>query len=69
MNAKRINLTLNEKFFEALQKKAEERAMNPTEYIYETLRQRVFSLPIKKTGAGRPKKVDDQFLTYFTRDR
>lgn len=69
MQNKKINLTVNPALYDAMMKKANERAMSAQEYILDSVRDRVFAPPVKKSHAGRPKKVDDKFLQYFTRDR
>ncbi|RJQ21712.1 hypothetical protein C4580_02030 [Candidatus Woesearchaeota archaeon] len=69
MTNKKVLLTLAPELHERITQKARERAQTIQEYIYETLRQRVFAPPQPKSKAGRPKKVDDKFIQYFTRDR
>ena len=69
MKNKKLLLTLSPKFSDALIQKADERMMTAQEYIYETLRARLFVPPAKKSRAGRPKKVDDPFIEMFSRAR
>ena len=69
MKNKRVNLTLNPDFYSQIENKASERAQTIPEYIYETLRGRVYAPAAKKSRAGRPKKVDDPFIEHFTRSR
>jgi len=69
MQTKKVLLTINTKFFDHISVKADERSMSIQEYIYDTLRDRVYAtpaLPTKKSNAGRPKKVDDPFIQHFT---
>ncbi|RJQ19054.1 hypothetical protein C4580_05750 [Candidatus Woesearchaeota archaeon] len=69
MKNKQLKLTINPKLLDAIIQKSDERAQSPQEYIIETVRSRVFAPPQPKSKAGRPKKVDDKFIQYFTRDR
>lgn len=69
MQNKKINLTVNPQLYSALMKKAAERAMSAQEYILDSVRDRVFAPPAKKSNAGRPKSSDDKFLDMFSRKR
>ncbi|MBI4146275.1 hypothetical protein HY489_02975 [Candidatus Woesearchaeota archaeon] len=67
MESKKVLLTLNKGLYELLKQKADQNYMSVQELIYDVLRRNV--LPTKKTGAGRPKKVEDQYIEYFSRKR
>ncbi len=69
MQNKKINLTVNPALYDALMKKAAERAMSAQEYILDSVRDRVFAPPAKKSNAGRPKKSGDLYTDMFTRSR
>ncbi|MBS3147961.1 hypothetical protein J4219_03700 [Candidatus Woesearchaeota archaeon] len=69
MKNKKILLTLNPDFYSQIESKANERLQTMQDYIYETLRGRVYAPPVKKSRAGRPKKVDDPFIEHFSRAR
>ena len=66
---KKVTLTLNPKLHALLAQKANEKLMSVQEYIYDALRNKLFTPPLKKTGAGRPRKSDDPYLDYFSRNR
>lgn len=69
MQNKKINLTINPVLYDVLMKKAGERAMSAQEYILDSVRDRVFAPPPKKSNAGRPRKSDDPYLDMFSRKR
>lgn len=69
MRNKKINLTVNPVLYDAMMKKAAERAMSAQEYILDSVRDKVFAPPPKKSNAGRPRKNDDAFLDMFSRKR
>ena len=69
---KHIHLTMADGLYEALEKKRSEFGyMTVQEYINAIVRDRVLIQPgtAKKGRAGRPKKVEDPYLEYFSRKR
>lgn len=70
MQSKRILLSIHPQLFETLKAKAEKNSMTVQEAIIDAIRQTTApAAPAKKSNAGRPKKVDDKFLEYFSRER
>jgi len=70
MAGKRVLLTLNKKVHEFLKKKAEDNYMSIQELISGVLRKSVLaSQPRKRGKVGRPPKIDDKFLEYFSRKK
>ncbi len=71
MEGKKILLTLNPEMYAFLEEKAKGSLMTMQELITDTLRKVILASqkPIKKTKAGRPPKVDEPFLEYFSRKR
>ncbi len=71
MSGKRILLTLNAEMHAALEEKAKCSMMTMQEFITDTLRRLVLAAqkPAKKSRAGRPMKVDEPFLEYFSRKK
>ena len=69
---KRIMLTMADELYDALEKKrAEFGYMTVQEIINDIVRRKILIQPAetKKSRAGRPLKVDDPFLEYFSRKR
>lgn len=68
---KHIMLTLNPEMFAIVEQKAKAKIMSVQEFIIDTLRTNILqtSEPHKKSKAGRPHKIDDQFIEYFSRKR
>lgn len=69
MAGKKILLTLNPEMYAVLEEKAKSNLMTMQELITDTLRKAILSSqqPTKKGKAGRPPKVDEPFLEYFSR--
>ena len=66
-----IHLTMADPLYEALERKRTESGyMTVQEYINEIVRQKVLAKPIenKKGKVGRPKKADDPYLDYFSKN-
>ncbi len=71
MEGKKILLTLNPEMYSVLEEKAKSNLMTMQELITDTLRKAILlsQQPVKKGKAGRPPKVDEPFLEYFSRKR
>ena len=71
MVGKKILLTLNPEMYAYLEQKAKASLMTMHELITDTLRKVILASqqPAGKSKAGRPKKVDEPFLEYFSRKR
>jgi len=67
---KRIMLTMAEELFKALEDKRKEQGyMTVQEIINDIVRKSLFAPAAKKSKAGRPMKIDDPYLEYFSRKR
>ena len=69
MAGKKILLTLNHEMYAVLEKKAKSSLMTMQELITDTLRRSILANPEKKSRAGRPPKVDEPFIEYFSRKK
>ena len=72
MAGKKILLTLNPEMYAYLEEKSKSSMMTMQELITDTLRRVIVASqqqPVKKGKAGRPPKVDEPFLEYFSRKR
>ena len=71
MAGKKVLLTLNTEMYAVLEEKAKANLMTMQELITDTLRKSILlsQQPVKKSKAGRPPKVDEPFLDYFSRKR
>ena len=71
MAGKKILLTLNLEMYAFLEAKAKANLMTMQELIADTLRKSILvsQQPVKKGKAGRPPKVDEPFLEYFSRKK
>ena len=69
MAGKRILLTLNDEIHKELKKKAENNMMTVQELITNILRKSVLLSRPRKKGAGRPQKIREPFLDYFSEMR
>ena len=70
MESKKILLTLNPEMYSALEGHAKANLMTMQELITNTLRKCVLhAAEAKKGKAGRPPKVDEPFLEYFSRKK
>ena len=71
MAGKKILLTLNPEMYDYLEQKSKGSFMTMQELITDTLRKVIVASqqPVKKGKAGRPPKVDEPFLEYFSRKR
>ena len=70
MAGKKILLTLNPEMYAELEGHAKANFMTMQELIANTLRKCIFYAESqKKSRAGRPPKVDEPFLEYFSRKR
>ena len=66
---KRLLLTMSDELWALLEKRrAEFGFMSVQEVINDVMRERIFSA-VKKSKAGRPHKIDDPYLEYFSRKR
>jgi len=71
MEGKKILLTLNPELYALLEQKAKSSFMTMQELITDALRKSILASqqPLKKSKAGRPMKIDDPYLEYFSRKR
>jgi len=71
MAGKKILLTLNPEMYDYLEQKAKGSFMTMQELITDTLRKVIVASqqPASKSKAGRPPKVDEPFLEYFSRKK
>ena len=71
MAGKKVLLTLNPEMYGVLEQKAKDSLMTMQEFITDALRRSILASqqPVKKSKAGRPPKVDEPFLEYFSRKR
>ena len=70
MAGKKVLLTLNPEMYAELEGHAKANFMTMQELITNTLRKCVlYAAEAKKSKAGRPPKVDEPFLEYFSRKK
>ena len=71
MAGKKILLTLNPDMYSYLEEKSKSSMMTMQELITDTLRKVILASqePAQKSKAGRPPKVDEPFLEYFSRKK
>ena len=71
MAGKKVLLTLNPEMYAVLEEKAKASLMTIQELITDTLRRSILSAaqPVKKGKAGRPPKVEEPFIEYFSRKK
>ena len=70
MAGKKVLLTLNPEMYAELEGYAKANFMTMQELIANTLRKCVlYAAEAKKGKAGRPPKVDEPFLEYFSRKK
>ena len=70
MASKKVLLTLNPEMYSELEGHAKANFMTIQELITNTLRKCVlYAAEAKKSKAGRPPKVDEPFLEYFSRKK